>query len=103
MTSTVIAEVKQQLTEKNFNNRYKMLNYITLLLWPADDVQFMCVIKKLYSLHFNNETSDDAFLLMSDYLTCIKILKKQIYATKVEIIKNKYTLLVLMMRLPEYY
>ena len=63
----------------------------------------MCLTKKLYSLHFNNKTSNDAFLSMSDYITCIKILKKQIDATKIEIIKNKCTLLVLMMRLSAYY
>ena len=103
MTPTVSAGVKQQLTEEDFNNGYKMLNHITLLLRPAGDVQFMRLTKELYSLRFDNGTPDGAFLSMSDYITRIKILEEQIDATKVEMTKDKRTLLVLMMGLPEYY
>ena len=103
MTPTVSTGIKQQLTEEDFNNGYQMLNHITLLLRPSGDIQFMHLIKELYTLRYEWGNSDGAFLSMSDYITRIKVLEEQIDATGVEMTKDKCTLLVLQMRLSECY
>jgi len=50
MTSTLSAEIKRKLTEKNFNNRYKMLTKLSRLLQPDEDAQFMRLTHKYYTL-----------------------------------------------------
>ncbi len=72
MTSTLSAEIKRKLTEKNFNNRYKMLTKLSHLLQSDEDTQFMCLTCKYYTLWFD----DNEFL--SDFLTHVKILEERI-------------------------
>ncbi len=94
MTSTLSAEIKRKLTEKNFNNRYKMLTKLSHLLQSDEDTQFMCLICKYYTLQFD----DNKFL--SDFLTHVKILEEHIDSTNVQMNNDKQTLLCLLMSLP---
>ncbi len=97
MTSTLSAEIKRKLTEKNFNNRYKMLTKLSHLLKSDEDTQFMRLICKYYTLQFD----DNEFL--SDFLTCVKILEEHIDSTNVQMNNNKQTLLCLSMSLSVRY
>ena len=72
MTSTLSAEIKRKLTEKDFNNRYKMLTKLSHLLQPDEDTQFMCLICEYYTLQFDNNE------FLSDFLTHVKILEEHI-------------------------
>ena len=97
MTSTLSAEIKRKLTEKNFNNRYKMLTKLSHLLQPDEDAQFMCLTHKYYTLWFD----DNEFL--SDFLTYVKILEEHIDSINVQMNNNKWTLLCLSMSLSVRY
>jgi len=83
MTSTLSAKIKRKLTEKNFNNRYKMLTKLSHLLQPDEDAQFMRLICKYYTLQFD----DNEFLF--DFLTHVKILEEHIDLTNVQMNNDK--------------
>jgi len=97
MTSTLSAEIKRKLAEKNFNNRYKMLTKLSRLLQPDEDTQFMRLICKYYTLQFDNNE------FLSDFLMHVKILEERIDLTNVQMNNNKRTLLCLSMSLPVRY
>jgi len=97
MTSTLSAEIKRKLTEKNFNNRYKMLTKLSHLLQPDEDTQFMRLICKYYTLWFDDNES------LSDFLTCVKILEEHIDSINVQMNNDKQTLLCLSMSLSVRY
>jgi len=97
MTSTLFAKIKRKLTEKNFNNEYKMLTKLSHLLQPDEDTQFMCLICKYYTLQFNNNE------FLSDFLTCVKILEEHIDLINVQMNNDKWTLLCLLMSLSVRY
>jgi len=97
MTSTLSAEIKRKLTEKNFNNRYKMLTKLSHLLQPDEDTQFMRLICEYYTLQFDDNES------LSDFLTHVKILEERIDLTNVQMNNNKWTLLCLSMSLSVRY
>jgi len=97
MTSTLSAEIKRKLAEKNFNNRYKMLTKLSRLLQPDEDTQFMRLICKYYTLQFDNNE------FLSDFLMHVKILEERIDLTNVQMNNNKQTLLCLSMSLPVRY
>jgi len=83
MTSTLSAEIKRKLTEKNFNNRYKMLTKLSHLLQSDEDTQFMCLTHKYYTLQFDN----NEFLF--DFLKHVKILEEHIDLINVQMNNNK--------------
>jgi len=83
MTSTLSAEIKRKLTEKNFNNRYKMLTKLSHLLQPDEDTQFMRLICEYYTLQFDDNES------LSDFLTHVKILEERIDLINVQMNNNK--------------
>ena len=97
MTPTLSAEIKRKLTEKNFNNRYKMLTKLSHLLQLDEDAQFMCLIHEYYTLWFD----DNEFL--SDFLTHVKILEERIDLINVQMNNDKWTLLCLSMSLSVRY
>jgi len=97
MTSTLFAEIKRKLTEKNFNNRYKMLTKLSHLLQPDEDTQFMRLICEYYTLQFDDNES------LSDFLTHVKILEECIDLTNVQMNNDKRTLLCLSMSLSVRY
>ena len=83
MISTLSAEIKRKLTEKDFNNRYKMLTKLSHLLQSDKDTQFMHLICEYYTLQFNNNES------FFDFLTCVKILEEHIDSINVQMNNNK--------------
>ncbi len=93
MTSTLFAEIKRKLTEKDFNNGYKMLTKLSRLLQPDEDAQFMRLTCEYYTLQFNDNES------LSDFLTHVKILEECIDSINVQMNNNKRTLLCLSMSL----
>jgi len=97
MTSTLSAEIKRKLTEKDFNNRYKMLTKLSHLLQPDENAQFMRLICEYYTLWFD----DNEFF--SDFLTHVKILEERIDSINVQMNNNKQTLLCLSMSLSVRY
>jgi len=97
MTLTISVGVKQKLVKEDFNDDYKMLRHLEILLQPSTDAEFMRLTKKYYTL------SSIDFKSTRDMLTHIKLLKECIDATKVTLDSDKRTILCLMMCLPEQY
>lgn len=83
ITSTISSNQQNQLTDDEFNNDYLLLLHLKELLHLINDIQFMQFTQKLYFLKLDTtETS-------SEFLTCIKLLEKQIDAIKIELTKDK--------------
>ena len=97
MTSTINHDVKQELEKIHYDNGYLMLQRLKQVLEPERDAQFMRLTKKYYSLQA------DGFSNMNEFLLHVKLLKERIAATKVELIRDKRTILCMMMALPETY
>ena len=72
-----------------------MIQRIKKKLQSSDNVQFMKLIQKYYSLNFKN------FKDMSKFLNHVKVLKKRIDVTNIEFTNDKRTLICLMMRLTQ--
>ena len=90
---TIKSFIKRKLIEKHFNNSYLILQKLKQKLKFTENVQFMRLIKKYYSLNLAN------FANISQLLNKIKQLKKQIDATQIELTKNKRTIICLMITL----
>jgi len=95
MTPTLSSEIKRKLTEKEFNNGYRMLAKLIALLQPDSEAQFMRLSCEYYSLCY-----DDIKESLTDFLTCVKVLKECIAVTRVMMNNDKCTLLCLTMALP---
>jgi len=50
MTFTIIVDVKQKLIKEDFNDDYKMLRHLEVLLQSSTDAKFMRLTKKYYTL-----------------------------------------------------
>jgi len=99
MTSTLSAEIKRKLAEKDFNNGYKMLTKLSQLLQPSGEAQFMRLNHKYYTLQYDVHGSE----FMSDFLTRVKVLEERIDSMNVQMDNDKRTLLCLSMSLPARY
>lgn len=77
MTLTLFSEIKRKLIKKNFNNKYKMLTKLSCFLQFDEDAQFMHLTYEYYTLHYNKTE------FLSDFLMCVKVLKKHIDLTNV--------------------
>jgi len=99
MMLTLSAEIKRKLTEKNFNNKYKMLTKLSQLLQFSDETQFMHLNHEYYILWYNDHDSE----FMSDFLMCVKVLEECIDSTNIQMNNNKQTLLCLSMSLSVRY
>ncbi len=97
MTLTISVDVKQKLIKEDFNDDYKMLRHLEVLLQSSTDAKFMRLTKKYYTL------SSIDFKSTKNMLTHIKLLKKRINAIKVTLDSDKRTILCLMMCLSEQY
>ncbi len=97
MTFTISVDVKQKLVKEDFNDDYKMLRHLEILLQSSTDAKFMRLTKKYYTLSLID------FKSTRDMLTYIKLLKKCIDAIKVTLNSDKRMILCLMMCLPEQY
>ena len=97
MTPTISIDVKQKLIKEDFNDGYKMLTHLKVILQPSTDAGFMRLTKEYYTL------APSDFRSTADMLTHIKLLEERIDATKVTLDSDKRTILCLMMCLPEQY
>lgn len=97
MTFTISVDVKQKLIKEDFNDDYKMLRHLEILLQSSTDAKFMRLTKKYYTL------SSIDFKSTRDMLIHIKLLKKRINAIKVTLDSDKCMILCLMMCLSEQY
>jgi hypothetical protein len=83
--------IKHKLRAKKFNDDYVMLNRLTALLQFIDETQFLRLTRELYTLQYSD------FKDVSEFLTRVKMLKKQVAITKIEMTNDKRTLLILTM------
>ncbi len=88
MTFTISVDVKQKLVKEDFNDDYKMLRHLEILLQSSTDAKFMRLTKKYYTLSLID------FKSTRDMLTYIKLLKKCIDAIKVTLDSDKRMILV---------
>jgi len=72
MTSTLSAEIKRKLTEKNFNNRYKMLTKLSHLLQSDEDAQFMHLTQCIDSTNVQMNNNKQTLLCLSMSLSVSK-------------------------------
>lgn len=63
MTFTISVNVKQKLIKEDFNDDYKMLKHLEILLQSFTDAEFMRLTKKYYTLSLID------FKSMKDMLT----------------------------------
>jgi hypothetical protein len=91
MTLIITNNIKQKLRAKKFNDDYVMLNRLTALLQLIDETQFLRLTQELYTLQYSD------FKDVLEFLTRVKMLKKQVAITKVEMTNDKRTLFILTM------
>ena len=97
MTPTISSEVKQRLTEAEFNNGFLMLRHLRELLQPTGLSAFIRLSTEYYTLRF------ESFKTVTEYLTQIKVLEERIDATQVVLNNDNRTVLCLSMSLPQEY
>jgi len=95
MTLILLSEIKKKLTEKKFNNEFKMLTKLMILLQSESEIQFMKLIYKYYTLHFDESLSK----ILSEFVIQIKVLKEWIDVINVTMNNNKHTLFCLLISL----
>ena len=97
LTLLISPSIQQRLTEEDFNDGYKMITSLTKLLQPTGQAQYMCLMRQLFTLSFDNVKN------VTELLTQLNVLRDAIDATKVELTTNKQTLLALSLALPAHY
>jgi len=70
---TLLKGVKQKLIKTEFNNGYLILLYLRFLLYPLNNIKFIKLSKKYFTLLYN------IFLNINIYFIYIKVLKKNRY------------------------
>ena len=90
MILTLLFEIKKKLIEKKFNNEFKMLTRLTILLQLKNEIQFIRLICKYYILCFDKSS----LKILSKFITWVKVLEECIDVINVTMNNNKYIFLL---------
>jgi len=93
---TLLKSIKQKFIKAEFNNGYLILLRLRFLLYPLNNIEFIRLLKKYFTLLYNT------FLNINTYFTYIKVLKEKIDVTKVDFEGNRTIFYLIIFLPPEY-